>query len=936
MKKLLSILILSLLCVYCMVGFTACNGVEFKINFIVDGEVYAIVNTNGTETVKMPDNPTKDDYTFDGWFWDNDVWEKPFTANSLLDAPLSSDMSVYAKFKSNHTHNYIETVTKEPTCTEKGEKTYTCECGDSYTEEMNALGHDFGAWTTIKAPTCTEKGTEIRYCLQNSAHFETRDINTLEHNFGEWIETTAPTCTTKGVETRYCSHNNTHTETRDINELGHEFTNYVSDGNATYYSDGTKTAVCERGCGEKDTITDVGSKLPEITEYFEKKQDGSYYGKIYNTTTVFDFNGKINYDGEYYVCTDINCTLPLTDYKTSLNLGDNVFYVLFDNGQKTTATVHRRLNYTVNFETGGGTNVAPQTIEEDRHLVAPNKNPMRVGYTFSEWNYDFNEPITDNTTITAIWNANTNTPYRIEYYLQNLEDDEYTLQENDTEYLTGTTDTIITATKTYDHFTVIDDTASANISPDGSLVLKVYYTRNLYTVNISAGEGSYVDNPYYISLKYGDTVQQITAGIFLGYEWQGWYSDGEFIQGDYIIPSFTVDKNINYVATCTVKNEMANFNFTSTETTCTITGIKDTAIKEIIVPDYITTIKIDVFNYCLSLTSINVCSNNETYKDINGNLYNKNGTTLIKYATGKSATEFTISDSVINIGDYAFYRCSDLTNITIPNSVNSIGSFAFYNCSSLTNITIPNSVKNIGASALASCSSLQEITIPFVGGSKSATKASSSTLFGYIFGTSNYIGGIATKQYYSNLDFQYATYYIPSSLRTVTVTGGNILYGAFSRCGRLENITISNETYIEDNAFYCCSNLTSITLSDKTNIKGNNVFYCCLNLTSIIIPNYITTIGTEMFYGCRNLTNITIGKRITSIEKGAFYNCDSLSSIYYSGTAEDWTKISISFSNGQLTSATRYYYSETEPTEEGNFWHYDTDGITPVIWVKEN
>ena len=47
----------------------------------------------------MPENPTKDDYDFDGWYWDKDSWQTPFTANSLLDAPLSSDMNVYCKWK---------------------------------------------------------------------------------------------------------------------------------------------------------------------------------------------------------------------------------------------------------------------------------------------------------------------------------------------------------------------------------------------------------------------------------------------------------------------------------------------------------------------------------------------------------------------------------------------------------------------------------------------------------------------------------------------------------------------------------------------------------------------------------------------------------------------------------------------------------------------
>ena len=79
--------------------FVGCGKVDFKLNFVVDGEVCATISTNGEESIKLPDNPTKDGYVFDGWYWDNEVWKKPFTANSLLDTPLSSDMSVYAKFE---------------------------------------------------------------------------------------------------------------------------------------------------------------------------------------------------------------------------------------------------------------------------------------------------------------------------------------------------------------------------------------------------------------------------------------------------------------------------------------------------------------------------------------------------------------------------------------------------------------------------------------------------------------------------------------------------------------------------------------------------------------------------------------------------------------------------------------------------------------------
>ena len=81
-----------------VMAFAACGKMEFKVDFIVDDAVYATINTNGEEVLKMPNDPEKDGYVFDGWYWDKDSWKKPFSANSLLDAPLSSNMSVYAKW----------------------------------------------------------------------------------------------------------------------------------------------------------------------------------------------------------------------------------------------------------------------------------------------------------------------------------------------------------------------------------------------------------------------------------------------------------------------------------------------------------------------------------------------------------------------------------------------------------------------------------------------------------------------------------------------------------------------------------------------------------------------------------------------------------------------------------------------------------------------
>lgn len=97
-KRFLTLIFTLTAMLMCIFGLSACNKVEFKVNFMVDGVVYATVNTNGEETIKMPEDPVKEDYIFDGWYWDEDTWQEPFTANSLLNAPLSNNMSVYAKF----------------------------------------------------------------------------------------------------------------------------------------------------------------------------------------------------------------------------------------------------------------------------------------------------------------------------------------------------------------------------------------------------------------------------------------------------------------------------------------------------------------------------------------------------------------------------------------------------------------------------------------------------------------------------------------------------------------------------------------------------------------------------------------------------------------------------------------------------------------------
>ncbi len=136
-----------------------------------------------------------------------------------------------------------------------------------------------------------------------------------------------------------------------------------------------------------------------------------------------------------------------------------------------------------------------------------------------------------------------------------------------------------------------------------------------------------------------------------------------------------------------------------------------TNLTSVIISDSVQTIDNYVFRDCDNLTSITVSETNEYYTSVDGNLYNKDKTTLIQYAIGKTQTSFTIPDSVQTIGGSAFASCTNLTSVIIPDSVQEIGGSAFSSCDNLMSVTIPDSVQTIGSYAFASCTNLTSVVI---------------------------------------------------------------------------------------------------------------------------------------------------------------------------------------------------------------------------------
>ena len=294
-----------------------------------------------------------------------------------------------------------------------------------------------------------------------------------------------------------------------------------------------------------------------------------------------------------------------------------------------------------------------------------------------------------------------------------------------------------------------------------------------------------------------------------------------------------------------------------------------------------TEIESKAFVYLTSLVDISVATDNPAYQSIDGNLYTKDGSILMKYAGGKENTAFFIPDSVVTIQASAFAYSSALEKVIIPDSVTSIESNAFYFCEKLTDIQISANLTHI-----------------------------TSTSFAY------------TGYYNDESNWEEEVLYLDKYL----LSAKQSISGAY---------TVKEGTFLlADDAFNACKELKEITIN--ATLVGKTAVLGCDKLQKVILNDNVTTIGDSAFFNSDNLLSVTLGANVTSIGDHAFADCFKLVEIYNKSPLV----LKKNYENGHLGKYAKAIYqteysSKISIDENGYALYIDGDEVRLIGYLGE-
>ena len=605
----------------------------------------------------------------------------------------------------NHEHTYTSEVTTEATHFEEGEITYTCACGDSYTEKTPVKGHSWDFWipdipatcTTdghssyrscicgaefqkevypalnhknsifydAKEATCTEDGyTAYSYCPDCNQTFGKTTIPSTGHTYVEVV--TAPTCTAKGYTTYTCACDDTYVDNY-TDKLDHEYTSEVTT-EPTHLTEGVKTFTCK--CG--DTYTEAIAKLEGHTD--------------------------IQADNYCDVCGEYIGVIKETG-----SCGEKVSYVLYEDGTLFISGEGAMYNYS-------SSNISPFKGSVIKSVIISDGVTTIGDSAFYNCRNLISITIPSSVTSignTAFCNCGNLTSVTILDGVISIGDKAFTGCSSLTNITIPSSVTNMGNSVFYNCGSLTSIIIPDSVSSIGSYMF--YYCYKLKSITIpdsvtSIGPYAFYSCSNLTSVTIPNSVISIgeyafskctsltTARISDSVT----NSDSVTAIGDYAF--YDCEKLTSAIIGNGVTS-IGEWAFHDCEKLTSliigngVTIIGDNAfwncksLTKVTIPYSVTSIGEWVFKDCDKLTIIEVDKNNNYYtNDEYGVLFNKEKTLLIQYPVGNERKEYIVPDGVTTIDDWAFSSCDRIKSVTIPNTVTRIEWYTFDSCYNLTDL----------------------------------------------------------------------------------------------------------------------------------------------------------------------------------------------------------------------------------------------------------
>lgn len=322
-------------------------------------------------------------------------------------------------------------------------------------------------------------------------------------------------------------------------------------------------------------------------------------------------------------------------------------------------------------------------------------------------------------------------------------------------------------------------------------------------------------------------------------------------------------------------------------------------ITSVVIPSSVISIGESIFSGCTSLAKITVSPDNKNYSSVDGVLFNKDMTILIRYPEGAADSSYVVPNSVVEIYSNAFIGCNFIKSITLSKGLKKIYDGTFANLTNLENVFVQEGVQHIGNRTFENCSRLKQISLPesliSIG---SVYKGNPNDLSAFEYGQygRTFYGCISLEEVKipDNVEIiGYSTFYGCTSLSKVKLSKKlkEIAENTFYGCSSLKNIIIPKGVLeIGYSAFENCTSLENIELPDGLTAIGISVdhyfhtsgcysFAGCTSLKEVVIPDSVTGIGSRAFSGCTSLSKVKLSNNLAIIDEGTFSGCTSLAEI---------------------------------------------------------